>query len=338
MESPDSSYTLNLADTSAGLLVDRGDRRATRASFDRIGAAADFGAWNAFYSNTELVARALFPTMCEPLPTRSEAQRMVGDDAVWDALIETPLGGVITERFQNDLVRGVVATDALIGTFTSTDDASLDANRCFLYHVIGNETGDWDVPIGGMGAVTGELEKAARKAGGRIVTGAEVTSITPDGEVRYWDGDGDGYDERVVAGRHVLANVEPWVLPGLLGDSASNPVVVTKVYPRRRLDDERPLAGTDHPCRGSLRPGRHGRAPLRRHPISQVRPESARCRDLPRRRSLHHRAGRLRDGLEPRSLSPSGSSPPGAAPRSQSRSTSASTRKKTPRPRSPTPP
>ena len=31
-----------------------------------------------------------------------------------------------------------------------------------------------------------------------------------------------------------------------------------------------------------------------------VRPESARCRDLPRRRSLHHQAGRLRDGLEPR--------------------------------------
>ena len=223
-----SSYTSDPADTSVGLLVDRGDRRATRASFDRIGAAVDFGAWNAFYSNTELVARALFPTMCEPLPTRSEAQRMVGDDAVWDALIETPLGGVITERFQNDLVRGVVATDALIGTFTSTDDASLDANRCFLYHVIGNETGDWDVPIGGMGAVTGELEKAARKAGARIVTGAEVTSITPDGEVRYRDGDGDGYDERVVTGRHVLANVAPWVLQGLLGDSASNPVVVTK--------------------------------------------------------------------------------------------------------------
>ena len=215
-----SSYTPDPAYTSVGLLVDCGDRRATRASFDRIGAAADFGAWNAFYSNTELVARALFPTMCEPLPTRSEAQRMVGDDAVWDALIETPLGGVITERFQNDLVRGVVATDALIGTFTSTDDASLDANRCFLYHVIGNETGDWDVPIGGMGAVTGELEKAARKAGARIVTGAEVTSITPDGEVRYRDCDGDGYDERVVTGRYVLANVAPWVLQGLLGTRA----------------------------------------------------------------------------------------------------------------------
>ena len=53
----------------------------------------------------------------------------------------------------------------LIGTFAALDDASLDANRCFLYHVIGNGTGDWDVPIGGMGAVSGELERAARAAG-----------------------------------------------------------------------------------------------------------------------------------------------------------------------------
>ena len=125
---------------------------------------------------------------------------------------------MITERFGNDLVRGVVATDGLIGTFTSTDDASLDANRCFLYHVIGNETGDWDVPVGGMGAVSGELETAAREAGAGIVTRATVTSVTPEGEVRYQH---DGR-ELVAVGRHVLANVAPWVLRGLLGETADD--------------------------------------------------------------------------------------------------------------------
>ncbi len=207
-----SSYTPNPADTAGGLLVDRGDDAATRTSFDRVGAGADFEPWNAFYRDTETLARAIFPTVCEPLPTRSEARRLVGNDAVWDQFIERPLGTAITERFGNDLVRGVVATDGLIGTFTSMDDPSLDANRCFLYHVIGNETGDWDVPIGGMGAVTGALETAARQAGARIVTGALVTSVSPDGEVRYRRGD----VERVVAGRRVLANVAPWVLQGLL--------------------------------------------------------------------------------------------------------------------------
>lgn len=156
-----SSYTPNPAALETGLLVDNDNQPATRASFARVGAEANFDAWNAFYADTARVAEALFPSVCEPLPTRSEARRLVADDALWQSLFERPIGQVITERFDSDLVRGVVATDGLIGTFTSSDDPSLDANRCFLYHVIGNGTGDWHVPIGGMGAVSGEIERAA---------------------------------------------------------------------------------------------------------------------------------------------------------------------------------
>ncbi len=209
-----SSYTPDPAEATRGLLVDSGDRRATRDSFRGIDAAGDFEAWNRFYSDTARVARSLFRTLLEPLPTRSEARRMVADDALWEQFFEDPLGATIRERFRSDLVRGVVATDGLIGTFASMEDASLDANRCFLYHVIGNETGDWDVPIGGMGAVSGELEKAARQAGARLVTRAEVTSVSGDGEVRYLKKG----RERVVSGTHVLANVAPWVLAGLMGE------------------------------------------------------------------------------------------------------------------------
>jgi phytoene dehydrogenase-like protein len=207
-----SSYTPDPADPSGGLLVDHGDADATRTSFDRIGAPDDFDAWNAFYRDTTRVAEAVFPTLCEPLPTRTEARRLVGDETIWNQFFETPLGTAITDRFENDLVRGVVATDGLIGTFTSTDAPDLAANRCFLYHVIGNGTGDWDVPVGGMGAVSGELENAARAAGAQLVTGADVTAVSASGEVRYQQ---DGV-ERVVVGRRVLANVAPWVLENLL--------------------------------------------------------------------------------------------------------------------------
>jgi len=209
-----SSYTPDPANPATGLLVDAGDDEATRASFDRIGAAADIPAWQQLGVDLGVVGRALFPTVCEPLPTRSEARRLVGDDALWDELIEHPLGEMLDRRFANDLVRGVVATDGLIGTFTSVHDTSLDANRCYLYHSIGNGTGDWDVPIGGMGAVTAELERVARQAGARILTGAEVTGIDPDGAVRYRHEQRD----EVAVGRHVLANVAPWVLDGLLGE------------------------------------------------------------------------------------------------------------------------
>lgn len=199
--------------TDRGLLVDNADATATAASFASIGAAADHEAWGEFYSGTARLARSLFPTVCEPLVTRTEARRALGDDRLWSSIIERPIGEAIEGAFGSDLVRGVALTDALIGTFAEAHDASLTANRCFLYHVIGNETGDWDVPVGGMGAVTTAIADAAVGAGATLVTGAEVTSISPDGEVRYVSGG----REVVVGARTVLANVAPWVLDRLVG-------------------------------------------------------------------------------------------------------------------------
>ena len=200
--------------TDTGVLVDAQDAAATAGAL-----GADAAAWDSFYGSTAHVARALFPTVTEPLLRRSEARAAVGDDDVWASLIENPVGETIRARFADDLVRGVVLTDALIGTFAPNVDETLAGNRCFLYHVIGNETGNWDVPVGGMGAVSAELLDAARKAGAEIVTGAEVTAITPDGEVTYRTLD----DERHVAARFVLANVAPFVLEQLVADPSTSP-------------------------------------------------------------------------------------------------------------------
>ncbi|HEY1105208.1 MAG TPA: NAD(P)/FAD-dependent oxidoreductase, partial [Agromyces sp.] len=205
-----------------GLLVDaEAGPEASVAAFDRVGAAIDADAWNAFYADTERLAETLFPTLTEPLPTRAEARALVGDDDVWAAFVERPLGDTIDARFTSDLVRGVVATDGLIGTFTALDDPSLDANRCFLYHVIGGGTGDWDVPVGGMGAVSGELERAARDAGARLLTGAEVLGVDPaTGRVRYRDAQGA---EHTATAHTLLANVAPAVLDELVdADAAAN--------------------------------------------------------------------------------------------------------------------
>ena len=150
--------------SNRGLLVDNADAVATAASFASVGAAADAAAWDEFYDTTARLARALFPTVCEPLLGRAEARRLVGDDALWSSIFERPIGETIEATFSSDLVRGVVLTDALIGTFADAHDTTLQANRCFLYHVIGNGTGDWDVPVGGMGAVSSSLANAARRA------------------------------------------------------------------------------------------------------------------------------------------------------------------------------
>ena len=55
-------------------------------------------------------------------------------------------------------------------------------NRCFLYHVIGNKTGEWKVPVGGMGTVARELELAARKAGAELLTSVEIRALEVKGE------------------------------------------------------------------------------------------------------------------------------------------------------------
>ncbi|MFJ4160924.1 phytoene desaturase family protein [Microbacterium testaceum] len=179
-----SSYTPDPTDPTRGILVDTHDAEATAASFARTtGDAAEAERFAAFGDRLALVAKAVFPTMTEPLPTADEVRERVGDDELWEALTTRPLGDLLRSSFDSDLVRGIALTDGLIGTFASSDDPSLAQNRCFLYHVIGGGTGDWDVPVGGMGAVTAELERAAREAGAEIITGVEVVSISPDGDV-----------------------------------------------------------------------------------------------------------------------------------------------------------
>jgi len=246
-----SSYT-PLPGSERGLLVDTADAAATSASFADVGAASDVDAWSAFGDDTARLASAIWPTLTAPLLTRAEARRAIGDDRVWAELVEAPIGQTIEGRFSSDLVRGVVLTDALIGTFAPVVDTSLAANRCFLYHVIGGGTGHWDVPVGGMGAVSGALARAARDAGAELLTDAEVTAITPDGEVTFRHGD----EERRLAGGTVLAGVAPFELARLLGESAERPegaqvkvnLLLTRL-PRLRdasVDPAAAFAGTFH--------------------------------------------------------------------------------------------
>ena len=213
-----SSYT-PVPGGTGGLLIDNDDAEATRASFRSIGAEHDARAFDELSADLARLARSLWPTLTEPLPTRAEAKRMLADDRLWAQFIEHPVGETIEARFESDLVRGVVATDALIGTFASVQDESLRQNICFLYHVIGGGTGDWDVPVGGMGAVTGELQRAAREAGVEFRTGADVISVTPDGRVGYrTSGDNDPIE---ISGSRVLANVAPAVLDRLLAEPSA---------------------------------------------------------------------------------------------------------------------
>ncbi|MBB5925592.1 phytoene desaturase family protein [Streptomyces echinatus] len=256
-----SSYTpVERAGRPTGLLVGGGEER-TRAAFARLtGGDREYAAWQRFYDMTGHVARRVFPTLTEPLPTRDELRRRIDDETAWRTLFEEPVGVAVEERFTDDLVRGVVLTDALIGTFADAHDPSLAQNRCFLYHVIGGGTGAWDVPVGGMGALTDALAAAARAAGAVIATGHEAVRIDTDAdtaEVAYRTRDGKG----VAAARYVLVNASPQELAALTGDPAPEPAegaqlkvnMLLKRLPRLRDPDADPreaFAGTFHIAEG----------------------------------------------------------------------------------------
>jgi phytoene dehydrogenase-like protein len=196
-----------------GLLVETVPGGATRASFhDLTGSDDELAAWQQFYAEVAELADVIAPTLLEPLPHIGNLRDLT-QMSTWTDLVDEPIGRAIERRFSHALVRGIVGTDALIGTFASLHDPSLVQNRCFLYHLIGNGTGEWRVPVGGMGAVTAELERVAREAGATIRTGSEVTAVqaSDDGVVMS----GDGFE---ISADWLLGGVAPYVLAGLLGD------------------------------------------------------------------------------------------------------------------------
>ena len=234
-----------------GLLVETVEGEATRASFRELtGSDDELAAWRAFYAEVADLAAIVAPTLLAPLPHIGNL-RDLSSMSIWTDVVDEPLGTAIERRFGHDLVRGVVATDALIGTFASLHDPSLVQNRCFLYHLIGNGTGEWRVPVGGMGAVTAELERVAREAGATIRTGSEVTAVTPSADGVTVSGEGFG-----VAADWVLSGVAPYVLAGLMdeprppkpsGSQFKINVLVSRL-PRLRsgLDPAVAFAGTLH--------------------------------------------------------------------------------------------
>lgn len=200
-----SSYT-----PAGDLLVERDPGSATAASFRALtGSDAEFARWRRWYGDLAGFAAALAPTLLEPLVSRERARSPV-DPAVWERVVERPLGETLEEVFADDVVRGVVATDGLIGTHASLHD--FRANRCFLYHVVGNGSGEWLVPVGGMGAVTAELARAAREAGAEVVTGAEVSRVDADGVTAEVE-----FDGRAVGARFVLSGISPSTVDTLRG-------------------------------------------------------------------------------------------------------------------------
>jgi phytoene dehydrogenase-like protein len=241
----------------AGLLIERDEGPATASSFRELtGGDAEFAGWQRFYARLSTLAEDLAPTLTEPLLSPEALTGRLRDPELWHDLRERPLADVVADHLSDDVVRGVALTDGLIGTFADVHAADGLAGRCFLYHLVGNGTGRWRVPVGGMGAVTGAMATAARRGGAELVTRATVTGLDtrPDGVTVHWTDD-DGAVAATDAG-HVVWGAAPRVLAQLTGQpdgprpsgSQLKVNMVLARLPRLRsgADPVTALAGTFH--------------------------------------------------------------------------------------------
>ena len=249
-----------------GLLLSNANEAVSRQSIvDLTGSEAEFDRLQKFYHLARVFAGHVWDSLLEPLAAKEEFQRRFDvDDAsreAWRSLAEEPLGRAVERYLQNDLVRGLVFTDAKIGIFTHPHDPSLVQNRCFLYHVIGNRTGEWRVPVGGMGAVAHALEEAARSAGAEILTNVDLRALHFNGRKQTVDFHIDGRPETVDAhfllvnfGRNVLAKFtgNPYLPDGADEGSVFKMNMLLRRLPKlkSKLSPAEAFAGTFHSDEG----------------------------------------------------------------------------------------
>jgi len=234
-----------------GLYISRVWDKQTEDSFAELTGSLDEGiAWQEFYSEVEKFAQKMAPTFLEPLRTRNEMKALIAQDKTWEYLVEKPMAEIIRAKFKDDLVQGVVLTDALIGTFVSAN--SIQANICFLYHLMGNGTGEWKVPRGGMVALVDELERVVRSHGVEIKTDSEVTKISTDAYgVNVQTANGESY-----TAEYLLSNAAPAHLDRILGKNSTSSLsgsqlkinMLLRALPRLKsgADPQKAFSGTFH--------------------------------------------------------------------------------------------
>lgn len=171
----------DLSGQQRGLVLSNVDESRSRDSmFQMTGQHSSWDRYQEFLSLQAAIAKVIWPTMLKPLRSRdsflpelkTEEQRHA-----WKSFVDRPLGEAIEEFADHDALQGLLMTDGKIGVFTHAHDPGLLQNRCFLYHIIGNETGEWKVPVGGMKSLVDALLQRCRQLGVQFAAEAPASNV-----------------------------------------------------------------------------------------------------------------------------------------------------------------
>jgi phytoene dehydrogenase-like protein len=133
-----------------------------------------------------------------------EQQRMLLD------LFTRSAGEMLDEVFENDLIKALFGFDAIVGNYASPYAAG--SAYVMLHHAFGEVNGKkgvWGHAIGGMGAISQAIARAAKEAGAEITleTGVREVIVERDRAAGVVLDNGE-----TVRARYVVSNVNPKLL------------------------------------------------------------------------------------------------------------------------------
>ena len=206
-----------------GLLLSNIDEEFNKQQINALN-PNDYAGYQTILAKQQLFAEKVWDSFLKPLDSKENWKKQfstIEEQEIWKALVEEPISNFIKNHIENDILRGVLLTDAKIGVFASADDRSLLQNRTYLYHIIGNKTGEWQVPVGGMGALIDSLQECAKKLGVTILTNAEVTGLSL-GESDHYVEYKQNNELFEIKTEYILCNAAPAILGKLLNEPHQN--------------------------------------------------------------------------------------------------------------------
>ncbi|MFP5297572.1 MAG: phytoene desaturase family protein [Actinomycetota bacterium] len=168
-----------------GLLMHK-DPKARHEAISEV-SRKDADAYPGFVEMFEEASRYLRPLLSYPA-TRKQAIRSFKRSEIerlFYKTVDAPIVEVVEEHFESDVMRGLMASQGIIGT--AAGPRTPGTSYIYLHHAFGEATGEpgaWGFVRGGMGEITRQLAEIVTGLGGEIRTEAEVAAIKIDGARR----------------------------------------------------------------------------------------------------------------------------------------------------------
>ncbi|MEX0628236.1 MAG: NAD(P)/FAD-dependent oxidoreductase [Cucumibacter sp.] len=185
---PDGGHLLNGPGRTQATIADRNEKdgRAYPAYAAELDRVSDILRELVLVRPPNLVEGGLHRVLPELLRTAGLGRRLARLDAFGRQnfldLLTRSAGDYLDGWFEDEAVKALLGFDAIVGNFASPFQPG--SAYVLLHHVFGDvdgERGLWGHAIGGMGAITQAMAKAAGGAGAAIETGVAVEKVLIDG-------------------------------------------------------------------------------------------------------------------------------------------------------------